>query len=364
MSDGNGEIEEMLPIGIAPELLRRNLRRNTLALQQTRTFTLILSVVLTAFAAPPALQAQYSQEWQVPQDYNERGFLYFDYNLDGSVELTKFYQNWVTVYDGADNWEILWNLSAPDHDELILWDLYTLSGNPERTAVFLANNLDPSTTRLQAFDLLAEAPAWETSDFDGSYSNIDTSDTDADDETEIVLGVNIYDSEEETYSSRFYVISDNGSIEYTSSVLQGYMIGPYCGDLDGDGLAEVLFNLYQAGTLTSTLHAWSSSPNVVRDHPGVLPLDIELGPNYPNPFNPSTTIPVTLMRQADVEIKVYNVVGREITTLMNGTLGAGLHTFHWDGLTAAGARVASGIYFVEIHVGDNHRVRRPMVLMK
>jgi hypothetical protein len=308
--------------------------------------------------------AQYGQEWQVAQDYNERGILYFDFNEDGSFELTKFYLNWVTVYDGTENWSVMWNVNAPDHDELILWDLYDLDRDGDRTAVFLANDLDPATTRVQAYDLLSDTPLWETNDLEGYYSNIDTSDTDTDGEAELVLGVNIYNSTEETYTSRFYVIGENGSTEYTSPVQQGYMVGPYTRDLEGDGVREILFNLYLTDTGTSTLHAWSSEFNTVSEHPGVLPVDIELGPNYPNPFNPSTTIPVTLLKQADVEIKVYNVTGQEIATLMTGTLNAGLHTFRWDGRTSTGGKAASGVYFVEIHVGDNHRVRRPMVLMK
>ncbi len=80
--------------------------------------------------------------------------------------------------------------------------------------------------------------------------------------------------------------------------------------------------------------------------------------NYPNPFNPSTTIAFTLPSASDVSVKIYNTLGQEVTTLHDGSLAAGNHNFTWNGSDAA-----SGIYFYRIQT-DNETVSKKMVLMK
>ncbi len=79
-----------------------------------------------------------------------------------------------------------------------------------------------------------------------------------------------------------------------------------------------------------------------------IPTQFSLQQNYPNPFNPSTTIRFGLPIAASVRLTVYDALGREITTLQKGELGAGYVTLSWDGTNGSGARVASGVYFYRI----------------
>ena len=74
-----------------------------------------------------------------------------------------------------------------------------------------------------------------------------------------------------------------------------------------------------------------------------LPRQIELLPNYPNPFNPSTNIQFRLPKQAYVELEVYSVLGQKVATLLKGELDAGTHTTSWNA-----SRVASGVYFLRL----------------
>ena len=74
-----------------------------------------------------------------------------------------------------------------------------------------------------------------------------------------------------------------------------------------------------------------------------LPRQIELLPNYPNPFNPSTNIQFRLPKQAYVELEVYSVLGQKVATLLKGELVAGTHTTSWNA-----SRVASGVYFLRL----------------
>jgi hypothetical protein len=83
-----------------------------------------------------------------------------------------------------------------------------------------------------------------------------------------------------------------------------------------------------------------------------MPIQFELFQNYPNPFNPSTTINFALPEQSDVTIRIYDVTGRRIATLLNENRPAGYHNIVWD----AGS-VASGTYFYRIKAGEFSTVK-------
>ena len=94
-----------------------------------------------------------------------------------------------------------------------------------------------------------------------------------------------------------------------------------------------------------------------------LPGSYQLHTNYPNPFNPVTTISFDLPEASQVSLEVFDMMGRRIATLINGTLGAGTHAANWDASTTTGASVASGMYLYRIKAGSFVATRR-MILMK
>ncbi|MBU1708284.1 T9SS type A sorting domain-containing protein [bacterium] len=89
-----------------------------------------------------------------------------------------------------------------------------------------------------------------------------------------------------------------------------------------------------------------------------LPDVIALHQNYPNPFNPSTRIAFTLSKTGPVSLKVYDLLGREIVTLMDGVQTAGNHSVFFDG-----SDLPSGIYFTRLESSELHQVKK-MVLLK
>ena len=93
---------------------------------------------------------------------------------------------------------------------------------------------------------------------------------------------------------------------------------------------------------------YTFNPTIVLSVPEGLPEAFELSQNYPNPFNPTTTIRYQLPAQSNVAIKVYNILGQEVKTLVNEVRSAGAHTAVWDGVNNKGTQVASGVYFYRI----------------
>jgi parallel beta-helix repeat protein len=84
--------------------------------------------------------------------------------------------------------------------------------------------------------------------------------------------------------------------------------------------------------------------------------------NYPNPFNPETYISFALPVASQVELKVYNVAGQLVKSLVDGEeMSAGLHMVRWDGTNNNGEKVASGIYFYKINAGDFQATKKMVV---
>ena len=87
-----------------------------------------------------------------------------------------------------------------------------------------------------------------------------------------------------------------------------------------------------------------------------------LSQNAPNPFNPSTNITYELPEASRVRLAIYNLLGQEVRTLINGSVEAGYYTATWDGRDAAGRQVASGIYLYRIQADNFVQARRMMLL--
>ena len=84
----------------------------------------------------------------------------------------------------------------------------------------------------------------------------------------------------------------------------------------------------------------------------VLPTRFAVYPGYPNPFRAITTIPYDLPTPADVTLKVYNVLGQEVATLVRRTEEAGRHTVVWDGRDHSGAHLGAGLYLYRLRAGE------------
>ena len=118
-----------------------------------------------------------------------------------------------------------------------------------------------------------------------------------------------------------------------------------------------------SGEIELDVDTGDGDPEPTSTEDEALPETFELYQNYPNPFNPITTIRFALPANADVTIKVFDVTGREVQTLVAGTLNAGTHQVQWDGLSNSGRPVASGVYLYRLEAGKQIITRR-MVLLK
>ena len=92
------------------------------------------------------------------------------------------------------------------------------------------------------------------------------------------------------------------------------------------------------------------------------PLEYALYENYPNPFNPSTTIKYSLKTAGHTKLTIYNMLGQKIQTLVNEPKTAGIHTVKWDGRNSLGEQTSSGVYFYRIEAGDFVKTKRMILI--
>jgi len=93
-----------------------------------------------------------------------------------------------------------------------------------------------------------------------------------------------------------------------------------------------------------------------------VPDQFVLQANYPNPFNPETTIEFSVPMTAQVAIEIYNMLGQRVRNLMDAKLAVGNHTVKWNGQNDAGVQLSSGIYFYKLTSGSTVLTKRMMLL--
>ena len=130
--------------------------------------------------------------------------------------------------------------------------------------------------------------------------------------------------------------------------------------LNRDGYPQSL--QLSAGTFLSSEYE-SSTIRVLNDPTELaLPKIFSLGANYPNPFNPSTTIPFTvplgLRGSALVAVEVYDLLGQRVKVLLEESMKPGYYRAEWDGLDSSGHPMGSGVYFCRVRVGEQVQVRK------
>ena len=190
-----------------------------------------------------------------------------------------------------------------------------------------------------------------------------------------------YDKEVFTYNS----IRKGDFIQassYSFPVIEGETVGlvnsVYGSTItSGDGiLAEVTFTALKDGSLSSNMLSIEQASfvnenyiqEILIDSPTGVEVDAApaafvVGQNFPNPFNPTTTITFAIPNDGNVRVEVYDILGQRVATLVDNSLSAGNHSVVWNATNERGNEVAAGVYFYTIKAGS-HAATKRMILMK
>ena len=103
--------------------------------------------------------------------------------------------------------------------------------------------------------------------------------------------------------------------------------------------------------------------DLILDNKMVIPNEFKLHQNYPNPFNPTTQIKYDLPKDMVVNISIYDLMGKNIKSLVNIIQPAGYRSVRWDGTNNYGEDVSAGMYIYVIQAGE-FRATKKMILLK
>ena len=138
------------------------------------------------------------------------------------------------------------------------------------------------------------------------------------------------------------------------------------------------YDLHQTGFLTLSIGLGSDqfsnkykliygdedeAASLVKDIVALIPKEFSLGHNYPNPFNPSTTIPFTITEPGLAVVTIYDISGREIRQILNESLRSGFYSTIWDGKNSNGVPVSSGVYYYGLKTKTFNSFKK-MILIK
>jgi hypothetical protein len=94
----------------------------------------------------------------------------------------------------------------------------------------------------------------------------------------------------------------------------------------------------------------------------MIPKRFVLNENYPNPFNPITTIKYEIPKNGNVRLAIYNIIGQEVITLVNTEQWAGKYSVRWNGTNQYGSQVATGTYFYVLKTNNNQSIKKMLLL--
>ncbi|MBN1294515.1 MAG: DPP IV N-terminal domain-containing protein [Candidatus Latescibacteria bacterium] len=129
---------------------------------------------------------------------------------------------------------------------------------------------------------------------------------------------------------------------------------------DGTKLCYIL-RTENGGELYIKDFEYASEPTCV-SHAKDTPVNIVLHSNFPNPFNPSTTIEFTLPEAGFADLAIYNVMGQKVRELISGQMNQGIHSINWDGRNEQGLPVSAGVYVSRLRMEDVVRTGRMMLI--
>lgn len=313
--------------------------------------------------------------FQVPDpiDLGIGGYSVGDFDLDGKTDIvfsTVRGKVFVIENEGDNQYNDVWQGNVESNNAYIhTWtnDL-DKNGKPEFWVLADAYYNGIGTTRITIFETGGDNSYEAVGRIDlvgimafyaGNMRAIDI-DNDGTEEIAVCIDDNFlilkFNGSQDHHTYEVYYIKKN---ELSTEEEYQVYFGATMYDLQNDGVYEILISMRHTKELEPNYYVHRDvtkiykpdSTTSVNDFEN-LPTSMKLYQNYPNPFNPSTEIKFMINKSETVSIKVYNILGKEITTLLNKELSPGSYTIDWDARDSNGQLLPSGVYLIKLSANN------------
>lgn len=303
---------------------------------------------------------------------DKSGFAVNDFDQDGKTELvisTGLQGVYVIEAEDTNQYSFVWRGSAPSVNSYMITSTEDIddNGKPE----FWVGGMD-FTTGISTF--------WcYESEGDNSYLpvagielrylvslfsfHLQAADMDNDGKAELIINIGNYllilkftGKPNQHIYDIFYVKID----EATQPVQ--FFLPSTIRDFNKDGRKDILLSMAVWPPPYLSYILVQDTVTSVADNNLQIPDKFELSQNYPNPFNPSTEIKISVIEQRNIQIAVYNILGKEIKLLLNSNLPAGEYTIQWNGKDNEGHPFSGGVYFIQMIAGDYQKTIKTVLL--
>lgn len=307
--------------------------------------------------------------FKATNEYGYGGFSIGDFDMDGFADLVcgtmrgnvyivenqgdnQYTNSWQGMVETYNAYYHTWTHDIDKNGMPEFWVMgdATFGGIPETRITIFETNGNNSYQAVGCIYLIGIFSWWA--------DNLQTIDIDNDGTDEVAVCID----------GNFLILKFNGKLNHQSFGV--YYIkqasggevygGSIMADLLNNGEIEILISMGINQTSTAT-RIYRSSPLAVMENE-IFTRDLVLYQNYPNPFNPSTNIKFALNQPELVTIKIYNILGKEITTLVNKHFTSGNYDLNWEAKDGNGKLLPSGVYLINISAGDYTRTIKALLV--
>jgi hypothetical protein len=290
------------------------------------------------------------------------GYAIGDFDQDGKTEIvfgTLLKKVYVIEAKGENEYQVVWQGDAPTYNAYMITSTGDIDGNgkPE----FWVGGQDHLTgiSTFWAYEANGQNTYIPIASIElrylvSLYTNyLQASDLDSDGKEELIINIGNYlimlkfTGQPNQHYFEIYYAKIGESTQPNASVLPSTIF-----DFNNDNRKDILFSLdlYNAPNISYILLRDTTAVSVENEENNLF--GFQLIAIYPNPFNPSTTVKFVIGKPGSTIIKVYNSLGKEITTLINEYLPSGEKEITWDGKDNKGNTVSSGVYFTQMTAGS------------
>ncbi|AFH50042.1 HAF family extracellular repeat protein [Ignavibacterium album JCM 16511] len=313
--------------------------------------------------------------FQVPDpiDLGIGGYSVGDFDLDGKTDIvfsTVRGKVFVIENEGNNQYNDVWQGSVESNNAYVhTWtNDIDRNGKPEFWVLADAYYNGIGTTRITIFETNGDNSYQAVGRIDlvgimsfyaGNMQAIDI-DNDGTEEIAVCIDDNFiileFNGRENHHTYEVYYIKKNEL--NTEEEYQVYM-GAIMYNLQSTSKYAILISMYHTKEVQPNLfntryvtkiYKPDSTTSINGDE--IKPIRLKILQNYPNPFNPSTTVKFELNQMSIVSIKVFNILGKEVTTLLNKELSPGIYTINWEAKDSNGQLLPSGVYLIKLSANN------------